>query len=166
MKFNRNLKFDFDFYDNQYNNYETHSINSTTLAMDNEPYKMPNLLSMEGRVGRLNWWIFEVINISFVVLFIFIHYFAFFNLIFGYRINITHAVLYSLLLLVMYFVFTVMRILNTIKRLHDINLSALMAFCYLIPIFGYFIIMLLCGFVESVPYKNKYGPSPKQNNIT
>jgi uncharacterized membrane protein YhaH (DUF805 family) len=49
---------------------------------------------------------------------------------------------------------------STVTRLHDQDKSAVWLLFILLPVIGWLVLLVLCGFIPGTPGMNKYGPPP------
>jgi uncharacterized membrane protein YhaH (DUF805 family) len=49
---------------------------------------------------------------------------------------------------------------STVTRLHDQDKSAVWLLFLLLPVIGWLVLLVLCGFIPGTPAVNKYGPPP------
>jgi uncharacterized membrane protein YhaH (DUF805 family) len=108
-----------------------------------------------GRASRKEYWMFFL-----------------FNLIFVFVTSIIDAVLEEVLLLeeedsigvitLLYlFVIFIPHLAVTVRRLHDINISGWWILIGLVPLIGYFWLLILLV-TNGNPYENRYGKDPKE----
>lgn len=53
--------------------------------------------------------------------------------------------------------FIYIQVCLAIKRYHDLGVSGYYSLLLFIPVIGWFIILVSCGFMKGVPNKNRYG---------
>jgi len=99
-----------------------------------------NCFKFKGRMDRRQYWLFIVLHLVVVLFLLWLN---------EKTPNLPIWQAYVILMLLPY-------ISATIKRLHDINKSGWWALCWLIPVFGWVYLFVLCIENASKDY-NKYG---------
>lgn len=115
-----------------------------------------NYTNFKGRARRKEYWIFQLINIIFLLFL----YILDLKLNTGTIINNRYIGFFSFI----YEIFILLPTLSvTVRRLHDIGRSGSWIFISFIPIVGViWLIILMC--VEGSVFDNEYGSNPKDEN--
>lgn len=98
-----------------------------------------------GRASRKEFWLFILVNTTVYVILWLLLEFVGINWLFGSFV------------LLFWFITLLPTISVTVRRLHDIGKSGLLALLYLIPIIGELILMVLL-LNKGISHENEYGP--------
>ncbi len=109
----------------------------------------------EGRARRKEYWMFFLFNLIFSIAASILD--TFFHTMSGQGMGLISS-LYSLFVLLP-------SIAVAVRRLHDIGKSGWYVLIGLIPIIGWIWAIILLA-TDSDPGANKYGPNPKENDLT
>ena len=112
------------------------------------------LFSWKGRISRASWWGFQFISLVLEILV--------WAIMGGFADNSVSAIIGLIIFISYHLVIIYIGVGMNVKRLHDTGKSGWELLWILIPIFGFFFILITCGFVRGNLHENQYGPEPEK----
>jgi len=116
------------------------------------------LTSYQGRIRRLHFWLASIgVGVIYGIIFSVITNMSMSAVASGGSPN----PILGILALVLYVALLYVALAIQVKRWHDRDKSGWYVLVSLIPIVGFFWVLIECGFLDGTQGPNKYGPSPK-----